>query len=67
MITAHSPKYTADGNIDLVVQFPWVEGEVPFSASPVDSEEYGRALHAAALAGDFGEIAPYVEPQPPSP
>lgn len=64
MINAHSPKYNADGSIELIVKFPWIEFEVPFSASPTDSEQHGRDLFARAIAGDFGVIAPYVAPPP---
>jgi hypothetical protein len=35
---------------------------LPFTASPNDSEIYGRELFAAAIAGDFGPIAPYIAP-----
>ncbi|PAW49429.1 hypothetical protein CKQ80_01120 [Pseudomonas moraviensis] len=36
--------------VNLSVTFDWL------------SEEYGRELHARAIAGDFGEIAEYVQP-----
>ena len=35
---------------------------VPFTASPDDSEPHGAELYARAMAGEFGEISPYVEP-----
>lgn len=34
-------------------------GVIPFTASPSDCEKHGRDLYAAALAGEFGEIAEY--------
>lgn len=40
-------------------------GWIPFTASPDDVEEHGRAIYAAAMAGAYGEIAPYVAPPPP--
>ena len=61
-ITAHSPKYNADGTIDLVVKFPWLDVEVPFCANPNDSEQIGRDMFASASAGAFGLITPYVAP-----
>lgn len=61
-ITAHSPKYNADGSIDLIVSFPWLDEEVPFCASPNDSELHGRELYFAAINGEFGPIAEYVAP-----
>lgn len=58
---AKNAKYNADGTIDLEInhlQYGWI----PFTASPEDSEEHGRALYALAIAGEFGEIVPYVPP-----
>ena len=37
---------------------------MPFTATPDDSEAHGRELFERALAGEFGEIAEYVEPGP---
>ena len=51
--------------IDLEVehsQYGWI----PFTANPNDPEEYGRQLYAEAAAGQFGPIAEYVPPPPPS-
>jgi hypothetical protein len=58
---AHSPKANANGTIDLILNHPEF-GEIPFCASPDDSEAHGRELYALALAGEFGPIAPYVAP-----
>lgn len=33
-------------------------GEIPFTASPADNEDYGRELFARAVALEFGPIAP---------
>jgi hypothetical protein len=60
--SATSPKYmTADNSmIELQVVFEEFGGKVlPFGASADDVEEHGRELHARAVAGEFGEIAPY--------
>lgn len=62
-IAIRSPVYNAVGGIDCEVELPGV-GWVPFTASPDDSMEHGRAIHAAALA--MGP-APYVAPPPPPP
>ncbi|MFA7347271.1 MAG: hypothetical protein WCZ86_05885 [Desulfurivibrionaceae bacterium] len=35
---------------------------VPFTASPNDSEPHGVDLYNRAIAGEFGPVAPYVEP-----
>lgn len=37
-------------------------GEMPFTASPADNEEYGRDLFARAVALEFGPIAAPSEP-----
>ena len=41
-------------------------GWIPFTASAEDTEQHGRNIHAALLAGDHGPIADYVPPPPPS-
>ena len=49
------------GGILLTAVFP--TGEIAgFFATPNDVEEYGRELHARALAGEFGKIQPYEKP-----
>ena len=40
------------------------EFEVAFWASPFDPMDYGRNLYEKVLAGEYGEIAEYVEPEP---
>lgn len=62
MITAHSPKITSNGSVELVATFPWIGGEVKFIASPNDSEQHGRDLYARAIAGEFGTVEPYIAP-----
>jgi len=61
---AHSPEYlSTNGNaIALIVKFEEFETEVHFNATTYDVYEYGRDIHARALAGEFGEIQPYVAP-----
>lgn len=58
------PKYNAFGTIDLEIDHPKY-GIIPFTASPDDPA--GAAIYAAAIAGDYGPIAPYVAPPPPPP
>lgn len=63
MMNATEPKYTKSGDIDLLIEHP-VHGWIPFTASPNDCEEHGRELFEQAEAGEFGEVAAYVEPEP---
>lgn len=35
---------------------------LPFTASPNDVEPHGRTLFAQIVAGDFGPIADYIDP-----
>ncbi len=49
--------------IDLTIKWDKFPEELPFTASPGDCEEHGRAIFAAAVAGRFGEIAEYVPPE----
>jgi hypothetical protein len=41
-------------------------GWIPFTASPDDSEQHGREIFAALIAGDHGPIADYTPPPPPT-
>jgi hypothetical protein len=50
--------------IDLVIKWNKFPDELPFTASPNDPETHGRAIFAAAVAGEYGLVAPYV-PSPP--
>ena len=45
--------------IDLTIKWDRFPYELPFTASPDDCEEHGRAIFAAAAAGQFGEVAEY--------
>lgn len=52
--------------IDLTVKFAKHPMEIPFSADPNDAEEHGKKLFARARAGEFGPIAEYTPPPPPT-
>jgi hypothetical protein len=47
--------------IDLTIKWDKFPEELPFTASPNDCEEHGRAIFEAAKAGQFGVVAEYVE------
>lgn len=54
-----NPKFSDDAQrIDVEIEHP-VYGWIPFTAAADDSEAMGRELHAQAVAGDFGVVAPY--------
>lgn len=53
--------------IDLTIKWTGIDEELPFTASPTDTEAHGRAISAAAAAGEFGPIAEYVPPPPAPP
>ena len=63
--SATNPVYsTNDGTcITLQVKFEEFEQIMPFGATPFDTMSYGVELYNRALSGEFGEIAPYVEPE----
>jgi len=67
-LPAHSPKYAAfdASSVDLVVEHPQL-GTLPFTAHSDDLEPLGQSLYARAVAGEFGEVAPYDGPPPPDP
>lgn len=45
--------------IDLMIKWDAIDVELPFTASPNDVEPHGRAIFEAAVAGQFGVIAPH--------
>ena len=61
IISAANPRWldAEQTRIDLDIETDKF-GTIPFTASPNDSEKYGRDLFAAALAGDYGAIAAFV-------
>ena len=58
-----NPNYNSSGTIDLEIEHP-TYGWIPFTASPDDTEPLGKELYTKAIAGDYGSIQPYVEPEP---
>lgn len=60
ILSVRNPKW-ADENctaINCLVRTNTLHQEVPFTASPSDSEAHGRETFARCLAGEFGEVAP---------
>jgi hypothetical protein len=45
--------------IDCWVKFNHSKQEVPFTASPEDTEQHGRLLYNRLISGEFGKIHPY--------
>lgn len=58
--SARNPKWANEDctAIDCLVRTNTLHQEIPFTASPNDSEVHGRELFARCLAGEFGVIAP---------
>ena len=48
--------------IDLIIKWDEYPEELPFTANPDDVVDYGRQIYAAAAAGQYGPVAPYVAP-----
>lgn len=63
MKQAKNPKWANPEKtiIDLTVTHAEY-GEIPFTASPEDTEQHGRDLFARAVAGEFGPVAEYDGP-----
>jgi hypothetical protein len=61
---AKNPVYgDAVGNcVVLTVKWEEFNEEHPFGATPYDPMPYGVDLYNRAKAGEFGEIAPWVDP-----
>jgi len=51
--------------IDITVKFDKYD-ELLFSAAPDDCEAHGREIFAKAVAGEFGPVAEYEPPPPPT-
>ena len=66
LVYAKDPIWNDDtGNsIHLTVRFEEINEDLPFAATSYDSEPHGVDLYNRAKAGEFGEIQPYVPPQP---
>ena len=65
--TVTSPTYAnADKTvIGMLVMFDHLQFAIQFGASVNDTEPHGVELYNRAIAGDFGQIAEYVEPVKP--
>ena len=61
---AKNPVYGNDEgtNIQLVVKFSEFNEEMPFAATSYDPMPHGVDLYNRAKAGEFGEIAPWIDP-----
>ena len=61
-----NPVYNRHGTIDCEVNHPKF-GWIPFTASPDDPEDVGKAIYAAAAKGEVGEYVPPPDPDPSVP
>lgn len=61
-MNARNPQYNSVGTIDLEIEHPSY-GWIPFTASPDDAD--GADIYAQAVAGEYGQVAPYVVPPVP--
>lgn len=50
----------------LTVKWEEFNEEMPFGATSYDTEPWGVDLFNRAKAGEFGEVAPFVAPIPPT-
>ena len=59
---AHSPAYgdAEHKTVFVYAKFAEFSEELPFLATDFDCMDYGRDIHARAIAGEFGEVAPFV-------
>ena len=63
MYKCKEPKFSnfEESMIDVIWEHP-DHGDIPFTASPDDSEVHGREIFSLAKEGKFGEVAPYDGP-----
>jgi hypothetical protein len=59
---AKNPSYQTKDHSCIEITVKWEEfnEEMPFGAMANDIEQHGRDLYNRIIAGEFGEIAPYV-------
>jgi len=67
LLSAKNPKWVdaEHTRLDLRVTFDNIP-EHTFTADPNDCEAHGRDIFAKALAGEFGPVAEYEPPPPPT-
>lgn len=65
--TATNPVYVTESGdcISMQVKFAEFDDAIPFGATPHDVMPYGVELYNRAIAGEFGDIQPYVAPSTP--
>lgn len=65
---AKDPIYNSADNQQILLTVKWEEfqEEMPFNATSFDPEPWGVDLFNRALAGEFGLVAPFVPPTPPT-
>ena len=61
---ANNPKWVdqAHTSIELTVRFEEINEDLPFHATPNDTEEHGRDIFERAKDGEFGVIAEWTPP-----
>lgn len=60
IINACHPRYNEDGSIDVIITTDSILGvELPFTASPNDTEIHGRELYEDLVKGKYGNILPF--------
>lgn len=61
---AKNPFYGSQDHSCICITVKWAEfnEEFPFGAMANDVEAHGRDLYNRIIAGEFGEIGPYVPP-----
>ncbi|WP_252106577.1 MULTISPECIES: DUF4145 domain-containing protein [unclassified Halomonas] len=60
ILSVRNPQWANEGRttINCLVRTNILHLEVPFTATPYDSEAHGREIFVRCLSGEFGEIAP---------
>ena len=61
---AKDPIYNSEDGQQIILTVKWEEfnEEMPFGATSFDPEPWGVDLFNRAVAGEFGEVAPFVAP-----
>lgn len=64
IVSVINPRWTnaEHTTVDVIARFSEIDDDLPFTATPWDTEAHGQEIYAKALAGEYGEIAEYIPP-----
>jgi hypothetical protein len=64
IVSVTDPRWTdaEHTTVDVIARFAEIDDDLPFTATPWDTEAHGQEIYTKAVAGEYGEIAEYIPP-----